>query len=189
MHRLAPLAAAAAMILIGQPARAATVTATGTASTLLGVFGPGTYQYTTSGVVSLAGPVGSGFDLDADGRPVTPVTVAGYNYFNPNGADNDQGTFGTAGPGFNLGALIGSYDNVSYFLLGTGGTFTVATPATALFGFVNDTSHANNAGAFTFTVDTATAAVPEPATWAMLFIGFGAVGGAMRRRGRLPLAG
>lgn len=32
---------------------------------------------------------------------------------------------------------------------------------------------------------TATAAVPEPTTWALMIVGFGAIGGAMRR-GRLP---
>lgn len=34
----------------------------------------------------------------------------------------------------------------------------------------------------------ATAAVPEPATWAMLILGFGIIGGAMRRRTSLAIA-
>jgi hypothetical protein len=34
----------------------------------------------------------------------------------------------------------------------------------------------------TLTISAATAAVPEPATWAMMIAGFGAVGYAMRRR-------
>jgi len=33
-----------------------------------------------------------------------------------------------------------------------------------------------------FTITSSNAAVPEPATWAMLIVGFGLVGGAMRRR-------
>ncbi len=34
----------------------------------------------------------------------------------------------------------------------------------------------------------ATAAVPEPATWAMMIVGFGAVGGAMRQRKRINVS-
>jgi hypothetical protein len=36
--------------------------------------------------------------------------------------------------------------------------------------------------AFRTYADDATGAVPEPATWAMMIMGFGLVGGAMRRR-------
>ncbi|QGN56117.1 PEPxxWA-CTERM sorting domain-containing protein [Novosphingobium sp. Gsoil 351] len=32
---------------------------------------------------------------------------------------------------------------------------------------------------------TVSAAVPEPATWAMMLIGFGFIGGAMRSRGKV----
>lgn len=36
----------------------------------------------------------------------------------------------------------------------------------------------------TFSLNPAAAAVPEPATWAFMIVGFGAVGGMMRRRNR-----
>ncbi len=36
--------------------------------------------------------------------------------------------------------------------------------------------------AFSGTLSFAGSAVPEPATWAMMLVGFGAIGGAMRRR-------
>jgi hypothetical protein len=130
----------------------------------------------------VSGPLGSGFDLDADGVPVTPVTVPGYDYFNPNGADNDMGTFGLAGPGINLGALAGTYNSVDFFLLGRTGTFTIAAPGTSLFGLVNDTHYGSNDGSFTFEVSAVNAVVPEPGTWAMMIAGFGLIGGAMRRR-------
>ena len=40
-----------------------------------------------------------------------------------------------------------------------------------------------NSGTYTFTYDPAvTGAVPEPATWALLILGFGLIGGAMRAR-------
>ena len=39
-----------------------------------------------------------------------------------------------------------------------------------------------NSGSFTGNVRIATAAVPEPATWALMLLGFGAVGAVMRRQ-------
>jgi hypothetical protein len=48
-------------------------------------------------------------------------------------------------------------------------------------GLFNTCSPEDASCAFTRTV-TATGAVPEPATWAMMLFGFGLVGGAMRRR-------
>jgi hypothetical protein len=34
----------------------------------------------------------------------------------------------------------------------------------------------------TYVIDNVVAAVPEPATWAMMLIGFGGIGSALRRR-------
>ena len=39
-----------------------------------------------------------------------------------------------------------------------------------------------NTSGVTFTLTAVTAGVPEPATWAMMLVGFGAIGGALRRR-------
>ena len=44
-----------------------------------------------------------------------------------------------------------------------------------------------NQGTVTFTYDTIGGGVPEPAAWALLMVGFGAVGGAMRARRRQSL--
>ena len=41
-----------------------------------------------------------------------------------------------------------------------------------------------NSGTLTFTYDTVGGGVPEPAAWALLMLGFGAIGGAMRGRRR-----
>lgn len=161
---------------------AVTIEATSTTPTLIGTFDAGTYTFTTTGIVSLAGPIGSGFDMDANGVPVTPVTSPGYLYFNPGGSDTADGSYGNAGPGFNLGALVGTFaaDGASgYFLLGTTSTLTFNT-TTSLYGLVNETYAINDAGAFS--VSAAAAAVPEPSTWAMMILGFGVVGGALRRR-------
>lgn len=40
----------------------------------------------------------------------------------------------------------------------------------------------------TFTFGSAIAAVPEPATWALMILGFGAIGGSMRRRSVMNLS-
>jgi len=171
------------MIAMSCPAAAAVqVEASNSALTLLGEFGPGTYQYNTTGIIGMAGPVGTGFDVNADGTPQGVITVAGYEYFNPAGADNDYGTFGPAGPGINLGALAGRFSNGgTNFQLGQSGSFTLASTA-SLFGFVNDTYYQNNSGSFTFSASAVSGPVPEPGTWAMMLCGFGALGFSMRRR-------
>ena len=43
---------------------------------------------------------------------------------------------------------------------------------------------ADDAGDFNLTISAAAAAVPEPATWALMILGFGGVGGLLRRRAR-----
>lgn len=169
-----------------QPMVHTTVSSSNSTPTLLYSFQPGTYRYSVAGTVSLAGPAGSGFDVDAAGRPVTPVTYAGYGYFNESGADNDFGNLGPAGKNRNLGSLVGSYGpagNGEYFSLGTGGTLTF-TKATDLYGLVNDTYYSNNSGVFAFTA----APVPEPGEWAMMLAGLGVVGGVVARRRRQAAA-
>lgn len=85
----------------------------------------------------------------------------------------------------------------------TGGTFQNGTSATVggttytLNGFGWDRSRADNVSAYRaesggdpydytgqFSYSAISAAVPEPATWAMLVLGFGVLGGAMRTRAR-----
>ena len=87
----------------------------------------------------------------------------------------------------------------------SGGVFSNGTTATVgnstytLTGFGWDRSRADNVspfravsggdpfdytGQFSYSAMTALGAVPEPATWAMLLLGFGVMGGAMRTRAR-----
>jgi len=61
------------------------------------------------------------------------------------------------------------------FLLNTG----VTSPTQLHFG-VGDGDFGDNSGAFTITV----AEVPEPATWALMLVGFGRLGGALRTHKR-----
>jgi len=75
-----------------------------------------------------------------------------------------------AGFGFSV-AGTGNLYNPYYF----GGAYQeyVRTAAGADF---------QNTSGITFTLTAVTGGVPEPATWAMMLIGFGAVGGVLRRR-------
>ncbi len=72
-------------------------------------------------------------------------------------------------------------------LTGTGSgavqTFYVPTGATRLFlGIIDDGGYYDNHGTISAVITSSTPAVPEPATWAMMILGMGAVGVAVRRR-------
>ena len=158
-----------------------------TGLTFLGAFAAGTYQFTDTGVVDIAGD--GRFRLTPDGRPETTVTEPGYAYFNPNGADNDFGTRGPAGAGVNLGALIGTFSATpsgaaSFFLLGSSRTLTLAS-AQNIFALVNDTYYANNTGSFDVTfVRLTPTVVPEPSQAALVLLSLGALGVVGRKRSR-----
>ena len=79
----------------------------------------------------------------------------------------------------NLFPFFSGNTNVSGFSIGAGSGF-----GSGYTGYADYLRVATNAGATTFNFElaSATAAVPEPATWAMMIAGFGLVGGAMRRR-------
>lgn len=50
--------------------------------------------------------------------------------------------------------------------------------------FVDNVTYTTTAGSTTYNFEVAAAGVPEPATWAMLMIGFGAMGASLRTRRR-----
>jgi len=91
------------------------------------------------------------------------------------------------------------FTNVS--VAGGGTTSIFAPPATSVIQQFNlpmlaDTAYTVtlagtspvSAGAISGNVTITNAAVPEPATWAMMILGFGAVGMVLRRRRRPVLA-
>lgn len=89
---------------------------------------------------------------------------------------------------FSVGAVLFDGTDYQYIVDASGG----ATPdgATHLQLGINDDIFRDNSGAFRVCVGDSLAAcdrliagaVPEPASWAMMILGFGLVGGAMRRR-------
>lgn len=91
-------------------------------------------------------------------------------------------TFGCASPATNCVVWI-PYANVSGTLtfsvsINNTGADSVLTGDTASSG--NDSSQGSNFVFARFTLSDA--AVPEPATWAMMLIGFGAIGFSLRKR-------
>ncbi|UUR08953.1 PEPxxWA-CTERM sorting domain-containing protein [Sphingomonas glaciei] len=76
--------------------------------------------------------------------------------------------------GFHWGNVPGPQGNVSAFYLWNN------VPA----GSIRLTDTGGYSNAVLYRATAVTTAVPEPGTWALMLVGFGAVGGAMRRRRR-----
>jgi hypothetical protein len=182
------VAVAASACLAGAASASAFVSGSNSGTTDLGLFSAGTYHVTGSGTVDLVGPVGSGFDLNADGVPTSTVTAPGYGYFNPNGSYTADGNYGPGGPTIKFGALMGSFIPVAplgdfaavqpnYFNLGVSSTIVLAS-AGHLYGQVNDSFYSNNGGGF----EVSLSAVPEPGAWALMLVGIGGLGAALRAR-------
>ena len=165
----------------------------GTASTATGldfggVFGSTGNGYGTNGTALVGNAQGNFAGLNGAIASVSDIALVG-------GTANPYLTnpFISFGGGSNI---VFSFSNASFTRspLGTSvtitgtGTFTngVAADATlGTFSLVTSSQDgmANNVN-FTFTSNAATisSAVPEPATWAMMTLGFGAMGFAMRRK-------
>lgn len=100
------------LAFLSTPASATPVIASQTTPTDLGLFQAGTYQISASGIIDIAAPVAQGqFNLNPAGVPTSPITVVGYESFNPNGGALDPYTnlYGVGGPIANLGALLGAF--------------------------------------------------------------------------------
>ena len=120
-------------------------------------------------------PAGWNGNVWASWNPLTD-DGAGPNITFDNNWINFGSTFGTGQTlsGFKATSSLSSpLDPVSWFAYATGGTYS--GPGAFRTG--------GNPG-FTGTATSGVAAVPEPATWAMMLAGFGAVGFAMRTRSR-----
>ena len=188
-------AAATAAVLFAMPASASVLVASiNPTPTLIGSVTAGTsYTVSTTGISNLFGAFNGGLGLTFTPNGVPTYTFpAPYTGFNPAGSNNDptSGTLCAGGVSLLCGALIGAVVPTSstiptnYFLLGSSYTFTAATSG-FLVGLVNDVPAYNDNGPGGFTVTLAPVipgAVPEPATWGMMILGLGLVGGVLRRR-------
>lgn len=141
---------------------------------------------------TFAGPVTASFQLDSN---PTPSSI------------NDQSAFGIGQIFFNNvpGVFNGTAQTASSISFGTGlaSQFQILGTSAGFAQFGGQTvftgSLANpvfSPGSFQFTgfssgtltVSQVTAAVPEPVTWAMMLIGFGGMGFAMRGRAKVSTA-
>lgn len=190
MKTFLALLGTAATVAIASPASAATCQ-----FNLVGtVLEPGTY---------FGKPLLADFQLDCNPTPTRVVTTgaARFDIDGVTGIFNGPGVSGPTGTGTGPIAL----GDLQFYNTAAGGGFEVNDPAQGgfgLFSLVGATLFDDNlnnptflTGTYTFTNDfffdsvaatlTITqlpAAVPEPATWAMLMMGFGGMGYAMRRR-------
>ncbi len=116
------------------------------------------------------------FSFNVDSNP-TPISTSGTAFVA--GITNSTGQYaGRTTQSFYLlanGGLFGNYFGPQVF------TGTLAAPMFQT-GTYAATFGNNAALAGIVTISDAAGAVPEPATWAMMILGMGAIGAAMRRR-------
>ena len=89
-----------------------------------------------------------------------------------------------------VGGTSDTYTHPSAILGGSDATFGRVSYHTGTGPQISSVTFLrNNTGQTAFTVDSFAAAVPEPATWLMMILGFGLVGSQLRRRrGKAALA-
>ena len=124
------------------------------------------------GGCNLSGPAGdSGYYINS-----TPFTTTGFTAL--------VSGFPAALP---INSLVGVFNGSipSVVAIGSSGTFTAPAGATTLYlGTVDGYQWNNNVGGFLVNVGV----VPEPASWALMLVGFGAMGVALRSRRKIAAA-
>ncbi|WP_375289115.1 PEPxxWA-CTERM sorting domain-containing protein [Qipengyuania sp.] len=151
--------------------------------------------------VFLQRPIGTLLNPDDDFAGA--ATTEGGNNFTIAGDGFRPGETGNSDPSYTLTLMFADGATISGQYAGstfTGGTSAMVGNTTyTLTGFGWDRSNADNVsryqavsgddpadytGQFSFTAMTGMGAVPEPAVWAIMVLGFGAIGGGLRRRAR-----
>lgn len=136
----------------------------------------------------------------------TTTTINFGQNTEPNGSFDGSFTFtnptgglytvlvGSSTPGvtFSSSSLVGISGTVGSYPLSGAGTNVMQLPQTLIgpgsfmFSFAGDNT--NESGVVNGNITIMQAPIPEPASWAMMIIGFGAIGWTLRRRRRLALA-
>jgi PEP-CTERM motif len=186
-----------ACVIVGIPAAALALSATPAIATSLpdGTFiGGCTTNLTSPNAAGCNGYYsgnilnGSSTDIANQQAAITSLTGGSFNWngdwnglvnagdvitslVNGNQISFNQALLGQTVIGAHFGNIAGDAGNVSVFWL-----FNFNTPTTSIT--LNNTQGFSNAALY-----TTTPAVPEPATWAMMILGFAGIGFAMRRRG------
>ena len=182
MRKLILGAAAAAALTLGTAANA---TITVNSSTNLNSPDPAT----SPGAVQTVGGVTT---ISFGQNPEPTPTFNGSFTFTNSDAEVYSILLGSSTPGvtFTAASLFGVGGTPGTWNLSGGGTNVMQLAATLIAGgqyeFSFTGSNPNNSGVANGNVTVS--AVPEPATWAMMLIGFGGLGLAMRSRRRPALA-
>ena len=117
------------------------------------------------------------------------ITYGGLStlYYNSLRYDNDTDALAAnqAIIGSDAGTF-GPYDQTG--ITNTGGAlmFTLLAPTTVTFS-IQDNPYSDNSGGISLSLSSVRSALPEPGTWAMMLLGFAAIGIVSRRR-RRPIA-
>jgi hypothetical protein len=148
--------------------------ATTTGSSVPGVSAPVAYE--SGNIAVAAGTYNYSYDLlnlccNSNGPPNTPSLLELW-YTDPNGNQTVIPLVSTTTP------TAGGWQTVS-------GDFSVAQPGgTIRIGLVDNTSIASGNDFGVDNITLATAGVPEPASWALMMLGFGGLGAMLRTQRR-----
>jgi PEP-CTERM motif len=190
-----------APILFTSPARAAAIIGGGTAVTL-------TAAPTLAGLGLSFAPFGSASAVVNGGIPTVTFLVTGGVVNDATGKavirhDGSGLNFTAAGKALSIGDfVINTTTNVLTGKVVTGGSTLLDVPLFNIGSGLSLTLTSQGAGAFTTVfgapnltgatigtastnIVTAVAAIPEPASWGMMLLGFAVVGGAIRTRRRV----